>query len=167
MFTAFDRNGAVIKEAVKSHRRWSIEESMSKGGQTSFGVIGDRVWAWLPKSRTFISFNALGGRTEAKRTGFPRLSQSSAIYARQAALLPNGQLLMDVGWIRHGKRSAGWFTWSSQSGWREVPSPFNNRYLYAVEGNRVIFTAPEEPTGASPAFRSVSMSDLVAYISST
>jgi len=165
VFTAFDRNGAVIKEVVRSHRDWSTDESMSKGGQTSFGVIGDRVWTWLPKSRTFISFNSLDGRAETKSTQFPRVGQSSALYARQAALLPNGQLLMDVGWMRFGKWSSGWFAWSSQSGWREVNSSFRNRYLYAVEGNRVIFTAPREPTGASSTFRSVSIDDLMANIS--
>lgn len=165
VFTAFNRNGAVTKEVVRSHRNWSTDESMSKGGQTSFGVLGDRVWTWLPKSRTFISFNSLDGRTETKSTQFPRVGQSSALYARQAALLPNGQLLMDVSWIRFGKRSSGWFTWSSQSGWREVNSSFRNRYLYAVEENLVIFTAPKEPTGASSAFRSVLIGDLMANIS--
>ncbi len=160
VFTEFDRNGTVIKEAVRSRRSWSTEEGMSKGGQTSFGVIGNCVWAWLPKSQTFISFDSLTGRTETKHTGFPRLDQSSARYARQAALLPNRQLLMDIGWVRQGKRSARWFTWSPQSGWQQVHSPFGNRCLYAVEGNEVIFMASEKPPNSLPVFRSGSIDDL-------
>jgi hypothetical protein len=166
VFTAFDHSGEVIKEVVKPRRGWSTEESMTKGGQTSFGVLGNRVWAWLPKSQTFISFDTLSARAQSKHAGFPRLDQASALYARQAALLPDGRLLMDIGWIREGKRSAGWFSWSSQAGWQEVPSSSSNRYLYAVEGNKLIFTAFGEQSGSSPAFRSESISDLMAHTSS-
>ncbi len=166
VFTAFDKNGVVVKEAVKSHRSWSTEESMSKGGQTSFGLTGDRVWAWLPRSRTFISFNSLTGRTEANRTGFPQVSGGSELYARQAAVLPQGQLLMDIGWKRHEKRNSGWFTWSAQSGWHEVYGAVNGRYLYGVEANQVIFSTPKEPSNPLPPFRSVSVNDVVAYTTS-
>lgn len=165
VFAEFDRNGILIKEVVRSHSGWSTEEGMFKGGRTSFGVIGNRVWAWLPKPQTLLSFDSFSGKTEAKHTGFPVLGQSSELYARQAVLLPDGQLLMDIGWIRQGKRIAGWFMWSAQAGWQQVRSPSNNSYLYAVEGNEVIFTAAEEMPGASPVFRSEYLNDLTAYVS--
>lgn len=163
VFTQFDRNGTVIKEVTKSHPGWSTEESMSKGGQTSFGVIGNHVWAWPPKSQTLLWFDSFSGKTQAKHTGFPVLAESSALYARQAVLLSNDRLLMDIGWIRQGKRNAGWFTWSTKAGWQRVHNPLNNSYLYAVDGNDVIFSASGELPGSSPVFRSRSINELTAY----
>jgi hypothetical protein len=34
VFTEFDRNGSVIRGAVKAHRKWSTDESVNKGPRT-------------------------------------------------------------------------------------------------------------------------------------
>lgn len=166
VFTVFDQNGTVIKEAVKTRRHWSTEESSHQGGQTSFGVVGNYAWTWLPKSQTLITFDSRRGRTETKHTGFPKLDQRTVFEARQAVLLPSGELLMDVAWTQLGKRSTGWFIWSSPLGGHEVHSPVPHCYLYAVEGNRVIYTTSfGEGSVWVPTFHSESIADLLSYAS--
>jgi hypothetical protein len=163
VFTQFDANGAAIKEAVRARPNWSTDESQFAGGQTSFGVIGNRIWAWLAKPQTFLSFDDDTGRTEIEQTGFPHLEDASGVYARQAVLLRDGQLLMDVGWIKAGQHDAAWFTWSAYSGWEQVHRAPD--YLYAVEGNKVIFSAFTDTASNKATFRSEAISSLLASAS--
>jgi hypothetical protein len=164
VFTEFDRAGSVIKDLVKPRRHWSTNEGTLKGGQTSFGLTSGRAWAWLPESRTLILIDEGNGRATIHQTGLPHIEQSSGVYARQAAFLPNGQLLMDVGWRAQNSHKAGWFVWSFRSGWKSIPGPADNRYdyLYAADQNEVIFASGSGLPGSSMAFRSERIGTLLA-----
>jgi hypothetical protein len=174
VFTEFDRNGSVIKEAVRTRRKWSTDESMDKGGQTSFGIIAGKIWAWLPKTKTFVLFDDDSDRVVVKHTGLPQSDRSSSgssspLYARRTALLPNDRLLMDIGAVPRTptaqmRARTGWFIWSERSGWQKVQNPVNSRLdiLYAVEGDEVIFASFEKPPRERLVFQSEAIGDLTA-----
>ena len=162
VFTEFDRNGSVINHFVKPRCNWSTDESMSKGGQTSFGLTSGQAWAWLPKPQTLILVHEYTGRAKIHQTGLPHVKQGLGVYARQAALLLDGRLLMNVGWQVQRRFHAGWFIWSFRSGWRRINSPTENRYdsLYGVDGTEVIYASSGFPAWPA-AFRSKQISSLL------
>ncbi len=104
-----------------------------------------------------------GGAT-VHQTELPRIEPSFNVYARRAVLLPNGQLLMDVGWISQNHHFAGWFIWSPHSGWKSIHDPPGGRHdsLYDVEGNEVIYSSGIDLPGASVVFRSERINTLLA-----
>ena len=174
VFTEFDRNGSLIKEAVRTRREWSTDESTHEGGQTSFGMVAGKIWAWLPKTKTFILFDGDSNRVVVKHTGLPQSdrSSSSPLYARRTALLPNDRLLMDIGAVPQGpsaqmRARTGWFIWSERSGWQKVQNPVNSPLdvLYAVEGDEVIFASFEKPPRERLVFQSEAIGDLTAVAS--
>ena len=141
---------------------------MSKGGQTSFGVTSGRIWAWLPESRTLIVADHLTGAATIYDPGLPNVPQSSYMNARQAELLPDGRLLMDVSWRGPDKQQAGfdsaWFVWSSNSAWKRLPAPVSGRYgyLYGINGNQVISLSTDP--GLPAEFRFTQVSDLLVHV---
>lgn len=160
VFLAFDKDGCVNKEAVR-RRRWSTDESMQGGGQISFGITGGKVWAWLPKSKTFILSDETTSKAKVKHTGFPRIDAEFNLYARKAALLPDDQLLIEIRSVR-GPDRGGWFLWSDRSGWQEIAGRTHSRsrILYTVEDGRVVFRSSEKGSEKQLVFQSAPLGDL-------
>jgi hypothetical protein len=143
VFTEFDSVGSAIKNFVKPQRNWSTDESISKGGQPSFGLTARGAWAWLPSSRTLLSLDKETGKATVYQTGLPYIERSSNEYARQAALSSDGRLLMEVGWQVQNTHNAALFVWSSHAGWKSIENPVSptDSFLYGVDGSRLIFAS--------------------------
>ncbi len=143
VFTEFDSTGSVIRDFVKPQNSWSMDEDISHGGQTSFGLTSRGAWAWLPSSRTLLSIDKETGKAAIYQTGLPDIEQGSNEYARQAALSPDGKLLMEVGWQVQDTHHAGLFVWSTQAGWKTVESPVHDTdgFLYGVDGTQLVFAS--------------------------
>ena len=169
VFSEFDAAGSIIRGILQPQARWSTNESMSTGGQTSFGVTSGHVWAWLPESRTLIVADCVTGEATIYQPALPNVPGSSFMNARHAELLPDGRLLMDVSWLSpHQQQAAGfdsaWFVWSSNSGWKRLPAPVSGRYgyLYGVNENQLIFLSTDP--GLPAEFRSPPVSDLLTQV---
>jgi len=114
LFTEFDPDGSVVRKLVKTRRRWSTDESASKGGQVSFGLTAGRVWTWLPSTRTLVSVNESKGKSMIRRTGLPSVGNNARIYLGKAELQADGRLVMEV----LGDGDKGHFVWSAATGWK-------------------------------------------------
>ncbi len=159
VFSEYSSTGSVIKHWVKPLSNWSTEEGSSIG-QTSFGLTSNQVWAWLPKPRILIVVDKESGKITIHKANLPLVEQNSEMEARKAILLPDNQLLMDVGWRVQDRFNSGWFFWSSSSGWKSIPNatelPY--RYLYGMDENEVIFY------NELPGFQSEPLGSLLANI---
>ena len=152
VFSEFSSSGSLIKQMVKARSVWSTDESVSQGGQVSFGLSSGRAWAWLPQSRTLVSVDKSSGKSLIAPTGLPR-AEDGFMYAGKAELVPDGRLLMEVHW----RGGMGWFMWSARTGWGKVAGHPGD-YLYAANGDEVIFVH----AGSPMAFHSDHVSTLVA-----
>ena len=156
VFTEFESNGSVVRQLVKPQRHWSTDESVSQGGQLSFGLTSVLAWTWLPKSRTLVSVDKSNGRSLIQKTGLPHVKNGLGMYAGRTELLTDGRVLMEVHW--HG--DMGWFLWSTRTGWERITG-HRGDYLYTANGDQVIF-ATSRTVGSPMAFRSDRISGLIA-----
>jgi hypothetical protein len=118
VFTVFNSNQMVVKEILEPHHRWSTDEGIRHGGQISFGLIEGDVWAWLPKTGTLVTVDRESNKATIRRTHLPRIPGAEFIYAQEAKLDKNGELVMDVGWRAEGDFHKGIFVWSARQGWQ-------------------------------------------------
>lgn len=163
VFSEFNDSGALMGQFVKPQRHWTTDESDTKGGQTSFGVMPGGAWAWLPVSRTLVSIDEGTAKAEVHRTGFPHIAGGRRMEARRAVLLPNGQLLMDVAWTAGHQRDGRWFLWSARSGWKGLafPPEQDRAYLYGADGDEAIYSSTRG-VGSSATFETERMTELLA-----
>ncbi len=162
VFTKFNSQGSVVQQWVKPKRSWSTGEGSFTGGRVSFGLSGETLWTWLPKSRTLIKADALSGQHTVEHTGFPPIPGKPVFEARKAVLLPNGMLLIDVSWRDQGKIDSAWFTWSTRTGWNRMAAFVEgpNPYLYNLDGDHLIFALRAAPSEHSFSFGSAALSSL-------